>query len=938
MGFPRGLRTTLKTERKSKHPVRILFGGIPKEHVFRALSLAFSPRKNAQCSAAIYARHFPHRFLTLEDFVRNHLLFIGLPWILFHPWAVAGPESKNPPVVGNKAEVLALVDADQGHVGARAVSDGPDGRIRLSAISPHYAHSSDYSGGSFGPTRAIDGDPSSAWFFSAPRQEGWIEFSLGRPTPICRLTLTPFRCSPKSHRVEYHDEDGWKLLYEAEGIDPAGRSFPTVDAGALRITLRTAGGGGLAEIGVYRDLGSTERPGPHVVLSPRPIRSGTSMSDVAFSSVNPIQGDNTSAWLRFLEVSGVRTWFNATRHVLTSDLNSGSPVENLATFEKRREELRRSPRESGYINWEAIEARAARTFSEGKQRVYTVDDANRRLSDLGLTVLCEINVANWDASWDTAWRNWLTIYAWVFHQARTAGVCRYQYANEPETFYNSISPEIYVRSIQIHADAIRSAVEDANRLYDLDLKPVFSAPVLASSGTSELARLMMRNLRTDYRGQTTDYDLVHWFNKHRYGPRPRAFAQEIAEMNAMMIEESPLRRPLPIVYSEFNFSTGAVWARPESIFTSDWPEVFCSQASTWGLATIAGAKALYQFKFADARIKGNNVCTTLVREKDPGRPSGPPSDIAESSRSAEVTRLFARGFSGERPLLDPGVRSADPNIRPLLSRDEKSRRHYLWLVQPNARAPYTVEIDPSGLGLPKGAFYTITEVSAREFGNTIRRGPLSASSRETWTLPPSCTWLVSIDDAARRPERVYPLADGDVSQGGSPNANSGMSPRMSVARAEKGGGNHISFLRFPAIPEGSPRPSWVFLRLHGRAFGPNLTATSPFTCLVYGSTPDTWSEEGLCADNAPGIERSVSAVSKVDLATRPVGHLSLDEEEREQVLDVTAYLSDNHGKAPTFIVIREKRQEGDSGSPDRAELSTKEDSNEGRRPYLEYWY
>lgn len=876
--------------------------------------------------------------------VTSRPLYSLLVLVLFRAPLAAGHTvfCNNPPKAplkaAEKAAVLAQVDAEQGHAGADAGLDDPDGRIRLMAISPHYAHASAYAGGSFGPTRAVDGNPATGWAFPTHLTEAWIEVSLGKSTPIHRIVLTPFRGTPKSHRVEYHDEEGWKLLYNAEDFAPAGRTFPTVRAGALRITLEAEGGGGLSEIGVYRDLQAAEKPGPDVTMNPRPTRIGTSMTDVAFSSVNPVSGDNTSAWLRFLEVTGVRTWFNANRHVPASDLRPGSRVEDLPEFDRRRAAVRRAPRTSGYIHWEALERRASEKWSDGKDRTYTVDDANRRLVELGLSVLCEINVAKWDASWDTAWRNWLTIYAWVFHQARTAGVCRFQYANEPETFYGSISPAVYVRSLQIHADAIRSAVEDVNGLYGTALKPVFSAPVLASSGTSELARLMMRNLRTDYRGQTVGQDLVHWFNKHRYGPRPRAFAQEIAEMTSMMTEESPTGQPLPIIYSEFNFSTGAVWARPESSFTSDWPEVFCSQASTWGLATLAGAKAFYQFKFADSRIKGNNLCTTLVREKDPGSPPGPPSDIAESSRNAEVTRLFARGFSGERPLLDPGVRSADPNLRPLLSRDHKSKKHFLWLVQPNARDAYSMEFDSSGLGLPAGTFHTITEVSAGHFGNTIRRGPLSAANRETWILPPSSTWLVSFDTVPRRSERVFPLADAEVVQGSDPNPNLGLSPRMVIARGPKNGSNHIAFLRFPAPPKGSPPPSWVFLRLHGRATGLETGNRAPFTCLVYGSTETSWSEHDLHAGNAPGIERTVSAVSTVDLANRPVGHLCLNREEGDQILDVTAYLADNPGKDPAFIVIREKRSEVDAGSPDRGELSTKEDPNESRRPYLEYWY
>lgn len=828
---------------------------------------------------------------------------------------------------------LAEIEADQHHEDSvSTAADDPSGKINLAAISPQYAHPSTYDSGSHAGPAAVDGSEETSWAFPSAVTEASLEISLGAPTPINRIVLKEYKGPARSHEVEYHDAQGWKQLFAGGAIEAGGHRFNTVYAGALRIKLKTAGGGGLREVEVYRDKTRPAKPEPVIQLAPARKVVGKSLEFVAFSAVNPIEGDNSGAWLRYFGVNGVRTWYTASRHVIASDLQLGDPVAGVGDFDRRRERLRADPLKSGFIHWESIARRAAGRFEE-KDSVYTVDYANRLLQRLSIAPLCELNVNKWDDSWTTAWRNWVTLYAWVFHQARSAGVCRYQYANEPETFYKKITPAIYTRSVQIHADAIRSAIEDANRIAGLKLQPVFAAPVLASTGTGEMARLMMRNLRTDYHGQRVGYDLVQWFNKHRYNSRPRSYEQEIAEMNAMMAEESPLKQPLPVIYSEFNYSTGAHWDRPQVTFSSDTPQVFRNEASVWGLCALSGAKAMYQFKFADGRRKGNNVCTTLVREHDAGTPAGPPSDIGDSTRSAEVTRLFAEGFSRERPLLECGLRCADINVRPLCARDAESGRHYLWLAQPNSRADYPLQLDLRGLGLPAGALLVIKEVSASHFGEVSLRQPLPETQQLPLVQPKDSVWLIGIEAQPGRRESLEPIADGQVMQGAAANQNFGRDTVMGVAQGAAQGANRISFLRFPPVAGAGTNLSRAFLRVHGSAQGANR-----FSCLVYGHAESQWDETRLCAANAPAVCRTVSAVARVDLHTRPVAHLSFGQEPTERVVDVTEYVKEFPGKAITFVLIKERRLPDEDFAGQSAEVATKENPDATRRPALELWY
>ena len=832
-----------------------------------------------------------------------------------------------------QSKVLALVDADQSTHSGDNGQDGADGRINLAAIAYHYAHASSYRDGGSSPSNAIDGKPETAWHLASTVTEAWIETSLGTLTPIERLVLSEPQRRIGWHRVSVYDGNNWRTLYEADHVEPSGRTFPGVVVSALRIEIRTSGGGGLSEISVYRSKSKPSPAGPVVKLRPTPDVVGTSMTYVGFSSANLVEGDNQGAWLRYFGVNGLRTWYTANRHVQNNDLRLGESVDTLDAFAKRRADVRADPLGCKVIDWEAIATRAANPFEDPKRSTTTVDYANLLLQKLGITPLCELNGATWDEHWQTAWRNWVTLYAWVFHQARTAGVCHYEYANEPETFAFKLKPEIYVRSLQIYSDAVHSAIADVNRLHRISLTPVFAAPVLAGSGSSELARAMMRMIRTDFEGRRSDAPLVEWFCKHRYSSRPRSYVAEIDEMNSMMRLESPDGAALPIIYSEFNHTTGRMWARPETAFTCDTPVVFRNQASVWGLATQAGAKAFYQFKFADGQRKANSVCKTLLRDHDPEVAAGRGGDIGDSTKNAEVTRLFAEGFSRALPLLETGCQSADINVSPLCSRDPSDGRIHLWLPQPNSRTDYALTLDLSGLSIPRGCLVQIKEVSAARFGETVIRTQV-ADKPLALVQPRESVWLIGIEPGPCRPEILTPEADGEVRQGTESAACFGKASVMGVRQSSEGS-NRISLVRF-RLPADIAAARRVLLRVHGRVDGPSGDA---FDHLVYGMLGSDWDERTLNAGHAPGICRTVSAMTKVDLATRPVGHLSFvpGESARSAWLDVTSFAQEHPDAMVTFVLIKEKKYADDDFHSYTATFSTREDPQDERRPALELW-
>ena len=834
-----------------------------------------------------------------------------------------------------KAHPLAAIEADQSASPNVISLNTKSGRINLSAISFQYAHPSSYSDGGHAAPNVIDGKENTAWAIADSITNAWIEVSLGLFTRCDKILLTEYKHQIFSHVIEHYDGQSWKTLHRGGVIDPKGISFKPVIGGAIKVTILTKGGGGLAEIEAYDSgvYGSGTNPQPVVAIAPTDEPIGKSMKYVGLSGVHLLPDNNQPAWLKYFGINGVRSWYTATTHVKPDDLAHKAQVKDLQAFERCKAELRANPEHGTCINWDNLKNRSGTLFKQG-QGSYAVDYAHTVFKKLNLAPICELNMGKWDETWQTAWQNWLTLYAWVYYLAREHEVSAFTYANEPEVFIGKISMETYVRSLQIHADAIRCAIEDVNRLHGKSLKPVFSAPVLAGSGTSDMARNMMRNLRTDYQGKKTGYDLVQLFDKHRYNARPRSFVAEIEEMQAMMKQESPVHAPLPIVYTEFNYSTGANWDKPGTAFTNDTPYVFRNMASVWGLCMEQGVHGMYLFRFADARVKGNNICQTLVREHDADTPAGSDRDIGDSSKNAEVMRLFAEGFQNERQLCKTVVNCPDRNYRPFTSFVPETGMYYIWAPQPNSLEDYPVTLDLSNLKVNVGGLVMIKEVSAAHFGEVVYACPIPQSRKLTFTQPKDSVWLIGITKDTHAREKVLPTHDAEVVQGASATHNYGKKTTMSIQQGTHGGTNHISFIKFNLSGHEVQHVTRAFLQLHG-----NLTrgVDEPFTILVYGLDKSHWTESTITAENAPGVCRTVSAVKQINFNSRPVAHMTFTKAATTCAVDVTDYLKEHPDQEVTFALIKEKKTPQDNYGAFTVTLNTKECPKADQQPSLELY-
>ena len=92
----------------------------------------------------------------------------------------------------------------------------------------------------------------------------------------------------------------------------------------------------------------------------------------------------------------------------------------------------------------------------------------------------------------------------------------FQSANEPEAWVPAReSVADYVLNVQVQSDAVRCAVADVNRIYNENLDVKYVGPVLASSSVGALPIACMQGNRTDYHGNSINYNIYDWFDRHK---------------------------------------------------------------------------------------------------------------------------------------------------------------------------------------------------------------------------------------------------------------------------------------------------------------------------------------------------------------------------------------------------------------------------------------
>jgi len=322
---------------------------------------------------------------------------------------------------------------------------------------------------------------------------------------------------------------------------------------------------------------------------------GKSMKYVAYNQGYYLPGSNVSGWLEYSNVNSVRVWTSLNDYIPQSVVLNDKELSTLEAFDSCKNELRNNPEHNRFIQWEPILAKCGEAHFSTNSMVfeYTLKELKR----LNIDAILQINSTDFDGTWSNKWKQWQRFYALAFYAAKTGDVTMYAMHNEPNHRHaGPMKITQYVDAMKIVSDAVYCAVQDVNRLYGKNLKSRFVSPVTAGSNTNWWAEVV-KNLRIDYRGLPSDRDLMDIFSTHSYNLPAAGYASKVSDIRKIIVENHPLKQPLPIVYTETGRWMNAYLIDKEE--TMDSPSLFTEWAGEYTNNTLNQGYGMWAFKFAN---------------------------------------------------------------------------------------------------------------------------------------------------------------------------------------------------------------------------------------------------------------------------------------------------------------------------------------------------
>lgn len=322
---------------------------------------------------------------------------------------------------------------------------------------------------------------------------------------------------------------------------------------------------------------------------------GRSMKYVAYNQGYYLPGSNVSGWLEYSNVNSLRVWTSLSDYVPRSAVPDSGNLSTLDDFEACKAELRKEPESNRFICWELILESCRKTQFSTNSMVfeYVLEELKR----LNIEPVLQINSTEFDGTWRNKWQQWRRFYALAFYAAKTGDVTMYAMHNEPNHRHaGPMKITQYVDAMKIVSDAVYCAVQDVNRIYGKHLKSRFVSPVTAGSNANWWAEVV-KNLRVDYRGLPSDRDLLDIFSTHSYNLPAAGYASKVSDIRKIIVENHPLRQPLPIVYTETGRWMNAYLIDKEE--TMDSPSLFTEWAGEYANNTLNQGYGMWAFKFAN---------------------------------------------------------------------------------------------------------------------------------------------------------------------------------------------------------------------------------------------------------------------------------------------------------------------------------------------------
>lgn len=628
---------------------------------------------------------------------------------------------------------------------------------------------------------------------------------------------------------------------------------------------------------------------------------GETVRYVGYNQGHFLPESNTADWLAYAGVNAVRFWASTNVYVTDEDLDAGAGINDFAAFEQRRAALRKEPESRRHLDWPAIHTRFQTLVYPGSNR-YVLNPVLDELKKLEIAPIAQLHSGRWGDSWQEHWVQWQRFYAVAYHLAQYAGVEMFMMFNEPDHPSAGGYPiGQYVLFLQIASDAIRAAVEDVNARYGQNLDARILAPVTAGSPLSDWGRRPMASLRTGLNGEILDHNLFDVFANHRYGPTWDHYAREIDGMKEMMRRDAPTGEVLPIMYTEWGRFTTRKWhAREETL---DTPYVSRDIAAIYGAALEREVLGMITFKFSNTSRKeypeGMKSGHHWVREEDG-------FDTTSARRTAEVVRLFAKGFSGERTTLRAEV-DGSSDLKAWASFDDRQNMFFIWCVNMSDDENAAGTLDLSNLPLASETVAILEEVSATAFGEVRHIGRLPPEKSIPLALPPQATALVSFAGGALPHHRLEAAASRTVSVPFSATDRSSTHALEIRHDPEQRGANQAVLLRFSLPASGIER---ALLRVHSAGAGDG----EPAVVQVHVVPDFSWRGGSPAAGNLARLTDKAGYVGGAGVPSVPAGHLTFNEAGGYRAADITAALRRFDSRDVTVLLIAPLRQPEDSGA------------------------
>jgi hypothetical protein len=387
---------------------------------------------------------------------------------------------------------------------------------------------------------------------------------------------------------------------------------------------------------------------------------------------------------------------------------------------------------------------------------------------------------------------------------------------------------------------------------------------------------------------------------------------------------------LPITYSEFNRYTSSNFAA-DANRNLDNPRDYSEFASILLGATSEDVKALYAFKFNQTKWTVNGTAQPQKTGFYYVDEASADKDTTGATHGAEVMRLFAKGFAGERERFSTSVPETDTSsARTYLASSsyDPARGNYFAFATNMSTSANTGVLDLSAWDVTPGTYISIEEVSARRYGEVAQLVQVPANKKLTLTQPGQSVWLATIPQGyAAAPSFINASADAHVQ-----NSASGTTPRSTNFGTSTTGkvgrssttltDDYATYLKFSL---GSTQPTAVeraILKVNGR----NGVDGDVASFHVYGILNDSWSETGIAWITAPDLSSTDAKITNVGTDAFPVGHLTFDGTQSAAMLDVTDFVRRHPDLVLSFVLVREQTFTGDEDN-NRIDLSLRESGN-----------